>query len=74
MKIANTLKNSIVKAYKGFKIVSGSLDGTVSSNAAAVDDSEQIPFDCEVFPRHLFIEQANEINEIILFFNRLKIL
>lgn len=61
MKIANTLKNSIVKAYKGFKIVSGSLDGTVRPNAAAVDDREQIPFDCEVFPRHLFIEQVTRL-------------
>lgn len=61
MKIANTLKNSIVKAYKGFKIVSSSLDGTVRPNAAAVDDSEQIPFDCEVFPRHLFIEQVTRL-------------
>lgn len=61
LKIANTLKNSIIKAYKGFKIVTGSLNGTVRPYAAAVDDSEQIPFDCEVFPRHLFIQQVTRL-------------
>ena len=61
LKIANTLKISIVKAYKGFKIIPVSLDGTVKPYATAVDDSEQIPFDCEVFPRHLFIEQVTRL-------------
>lgn len=61
LKIANIFKNIIVRAYKGFKIVSGYLNGTVRPYAAAVDDSEQIPFDCEVFPRHLFIEQVTRL-------------